>query len=446
MDAYRDISGIPTQSLDGSSPVRAGISSLKSAFGLMQKEMDNAANTGTLVFKWGIIDLTRRCPDERSGTEQIPIYVYFDTLEAISEEDWKKRMPSEQSKFEKHTGFKGCLQNCKLYASCLGDLKKQKCTSKLLKEIEYTQDEICSKPLDFTISQLLSRKPATEGLMFSRYSSDDHVKTYNQMWEIFLGEPSKKEVTFDILRAEFEKRGIYPIIGVDFGNVAVTYLIYTDGKNHIYICKERIFLEGDDAELALWLWTNWGISYNVLMVYPDIENPSGIRLLKKQGFTCSERVDKDILAGVSTIRSLLRVPGTSNPKISIHESCTGLIWAMPRYHKRKLPDGSFSEKPEDPQPFEHYCDAIRYPLHTKFGPMLNMILFIGPDKSGDPLMDNNNKHLRAPTAEEVAREAGIQVRPVAPADTIDISTPAKAGEEPKDSRSGGDPSGFSWSF
>lgn len=435
--AYRDIRGIPSKTLDGRPPVEVGISTRKSSFGLVQQEMDNAKDSKTDVFIWSIIDLTKRCPDERSTTTKIDIYVNGDTLESIPESEYKLRPVTEQMKFEKRQGYEGCLKNCKMFAACLGNLKKQKSTSKLLHDIEYTQKKIVSNPVDWTLAQLLCRKPSVDGLIYPRYNELDHIKTYNQMWEIFAGESHPVILTLEKIIEEFNKRGVNFVLGVDFGDqLAAALLIALDGKDRAYVLAERTFTGTDDAELAQLLWNQWG-TYGIGLVYPDPADPSGVRLLKKAGFSCSSKVDKDILGGISTVRSFLRIPTTNVPRMFIHESCSNLRWELPRLHKKKLPNGLLSDDPEDGN--DHSADALRYPLHTIYGAkpvMMSTALIPDPKTQAS---DSEKKFLKVPTAVELAQELGVSF--VDNRDTI-----GKKPDGNNDGGKSGGSGGFSWSF
>ena len=411
MQAYRDISGIPSLTMDGRPPVEVSISTRKSTFGLMQQEIDNAHRTNTQVFSWNVIDITKQCPDSRSLTEKMDIYVNFDTLEAINEATFSDRPITEKINFEKRQGYKGCLSNCKLFSCCLGSLKNQKSTSTLLRDIEYTQADIFKRSLDYTIAQLLCRKPSTEGTIYSTYSYKQNVKTFNQIYEIFMGEVPTKQITFEDMHFEFTKRGIFPFVGVDPGDqMAAVLLIYIDGARRVYILKEQAFTATDDNELALWIKNNWG-SLSIQMIYSDVANPSAIRLMIKQDLPVSKKVDKDVHAGLSTVRSFLRIPGTNRTGLFIHENCTNLIDEMPRYHFKKTASDMISKDPDKQD--DHFCDSLRMVLHSIFGGQnLNVSSVIPPgsvktEPGEEVLRTSEGNYTRVPSAKELAEQLGI---------------------------------------
>lgn len=402
MQGYDDISGIPVKTKDGKPPIEIGISTMKTASGLVAQEINAAPKTGLEVFYWNIIDLTKKCPDSRSGTKKIPIYANLDTLEAISEEEWKDRTDSERKNFEKREGLEGCLSRCKMFSACLGNLKNQTSDSHMLNDVEFTEQKIFSKAPEWVNAQLLCRKPSLEGIIYSRFTNKGNIKSYQQMYEIFTGQPwpHKRNCSFDDLRSEFSKAGMRPNMAVDFGDhLAVLLLIYTDGKDRSYVVKEKTFTATDDAELAHWATTNWG-KYDVNMVYADPASPSGIRLLTKAGFVCHHKVNKDVWGGINTVRRFINVPGTNRSALFVHESCENLIYEFPRYSRKY--NKSLDVFMEDPVKKEdHSLDCLRYYLHTKYDGMEAHLGFF------DDHIKEKDKRTEAPDVEQIAIENGI---------------------------------------
>ncbi|MDE2425724.1 MAG: hypothetical protein KGO96_07440 [Elusimicrobia bacterium] len=106
---------VPTVGMNGELPITFLTSSRKFSYGYVQKEIDDAAKTGTHIRHWNIIDVTKPCPPERHRPDlpKLPIYVSNDTLEAVSEEQIMQMSPDLQQKFVKTEGYNGCLNNCK---------------------------------------------------------------------------------------------------------------------------------------------------------------------------------------------------------------------------------------------------------------------------------------------------------------------------------------------
>jgi hypothetical protein len=88
MEAYEEGKNIPTESEDGGLPLTLMTSTRKYAFGIVQREIDNAEESGLLVRHWNIIDVTSKCQPERHlpNEPQVPIYFNEDILRTIGRE------------------------------------------------------------------------------------------------------------------------------------------------------------------------------------------------------------------------------------------------------------------------------------------------------------------------------------------------------------------------
>jgi len=368
IQAYNDIKGIPTQMKDGRPPIEIGISTRKTAFGLSQREVEKAKETGLSVFKWGILEVTERCPDSRSGKYIINIYVDINELEAVHEDEWKTLPHKEQIRFSLYEGYKGCLTNCKLFPACRGFLKNQKCKSKYLRTIELTQRQVLSSSTEWTNAQHLCIKPSPKGLVYGNFREDRSIKTYKEMLEVILDKTVRSnDVTLDDFVTIVEGIGFEAVMGQDFGftNPAVSILVYIDKNDNIFIAKEFAVTGMDGAELAYYLKNNWLSKFSIETVYADIENPGNIKLLKKAGFICASAqkdsegiagsrkiLNKDVKGGIETVRGFIKVPGKNKTKLYVHPSCKLFLEEIRKYHYKVDRSGNvISDEPE--KAFDH---------------------------------------------------------------------------------------------
>jgi len=194
--AYKEISGI-LDSRSGKKPIRIGISTRKSRYGLMNKQIEEAEHTGKKVEYWTALEFTERCTDERSGTELVDAYVIQDNLEAITQEEFDKKERAKQKDYVHYKLYKGCFK-CPLATLCLGDLKKQHSQSKMLKTIDELAQKVRSEGADWALSQLMNLKPSVEGIVFREFEEKVHVKDWNQMWKTLTGTEFPGECTHDI--------------------------------------------------------------------------------------------------------------------------------------------------------------------------------------------------------------------------------------------------------
>lgn len=381
MQAYKDIKGIPIQMPDGRPPIEIGISTRKSSFGLVQQEVNNAKKTGLQVFIWGILETCRRCPEERSGVDRVPLYVNVDRLETLAEEEWKILPFKIQGEYTKYIGYEGCRTRCKMFSACRGLLKNQKCNSPYLRSIDFVQKQLFESSEDWTNAQHLCRKPSPAGLVYPNFKKEKNIKSYREMLEIFLEEEIKtdREITLEDLVTIFEGHGLTAVMGVDFGytDPYVAELMYIDDRDNIYLVREYAITLMDGAEVALHLRDNWLAKHKIEWVYPDIESPANIKLLRKAGFNCAGAkkdeesgvtrfVNKDIKGGIETMRRFIKVPGTSQTKFFAHSSCKLFLEEVDKYHyKTDRYNNVISDNPEDES--NHACVSGETLIETTLG-------------------------------------------------------------------------------
>lgn len=416
--AYNDIKGIPVPMPDGRDPIEIGISTRKSAFGLVQQEVSKAEKMGLSVFQWGILEMTKRCPDSRSGLTKIPLYVNINTLEVMNETEWKRSSSQTKMMFNYYQGYEGCLANCKLFPACRGFLKHQTSTAKYLWSVDFTQQKVTGVSSEWATAQHLCIKPSPTGLVYTNYNPQKNVKSYKQMLEIWLlgKQIEAKVVTLEDFATIVEAYGAVAIMGVDFGftHPAVALLIYIDKMDNVYVVKEFAVTGMDGGEFAKYLKDNWKDKFRIGTVYADVEDPGRIKQLKTIGeFTCATAekdadgppgsrkiLNKDVKGGIETVRRFIKVPGFTYTKLYIHESCELLLDQIQKYHYQTDKFGNvLSDMPE--KEHDDAPDALRYPLHSVYGGKIGEVLLDVEERQRD---DEVHK---APTPAELATKLGI---------------------------------------
>jgi hypothetical protein len=365
--AYNNAFGMLTTTPKKDMPITFSISTRDTAYGVIQSEIEQAKSKDIKVWHWNIIDITEKCPNTRSGVQKVNIYIRKNTLVYIDETQYRMLPITEQENYEKFEGYDGCLKRCKIFGACLGHLKHQESKCKWLKTIESTQQLLLQVPSeDMAMAQYLCRKPSVDGMVYSDFRPYTHVKTYNQMWEIYTGVKTDREITLEELTARFDEDCVPRYMGADAGfHHPRGLLVFVDDKQNVYVLQELAPERKDSPEFAHDLKVNWH-RYGIDMSFPDIESPDLVSALRKNKFPVSKKVDKNVQLGIATIKGFLRVPGSDRTQLFIHESCTELISEMETgYRYRQNPDGSYSDKPVKES--DHSCDALRYILHTLFG-------------------------------------------------------------------------------
>ena len=194
--AFKEITGM-LDSKGDKIALRVGISTRKSRYGLMNKQIENADAEGRTVRRWTAFEFTERCTDERSGTKEINLYVNQDRMETLTEEEFKKRDKNKQKEYVLYKGYEGCAK-CPLFPICLTDAKKQTSKSPMLKTLDELVQKVRSEGSDWALAQLMNLKPSVEGIIYREFDEKIHVKTWNEMWEKLTGKEFPGVCTHDV--------------------------------------------------------------------------------------------------------------------------------------------------------------------------------------------------------------------------------------------------------
>jgi hypothetical protein len=197
LKAFKEISGM-VDSKGDKKALRVGISTRKSRYGLMNRQIENAEVEGRSVYKWTALEFSQRCPDSISGTDPVDVYTIQDKLECISQEEFNRKDPKKQKEYERHTlPGSGCAR-CPAASLCLGDAKKQQSKSPMLKPITDFIQKVRTEGADWAISQLMNLKPSIEGIVYKEFDEKIHVKTWNEMWLKLTGTEFPGECSHDV--------------------------------------------------------------------------------------------------------------------------------------------------------------------------------------------------------------------------------------------------------
>jgi intein/homing endonuclease len=441
LQAYKQINGIPVKHrLTGAPPVKIGISTRKSAHGLVQQQMDMAVEQGRTIRMWNQIDLTEKCQPSRHGTNDIVLYVDQSKMRHIPEEEYDKLSDEKKKDFVAYQATDGCAR-CPLFSVCLGDLKNQDAemtaeTSTMISTIEDVIGRVKGADTDWVLAELMCLKPSMEGVVFKEFDKARHVVSYDKAWKVLTGMQAETPIDEVTFIQELHRRQIPIYAGVDFGWTAPSAVIYVaiDEKDNIYILRVFAITKTNDPTFINFIKSRWHRYYKVQMYYPDIAEGSGVDLMKAAGLPVASKIDKSENLGVQLIKRALNVPGTSETKMFILEEHTSFfVHEMERYHYEKDAggnpiDGKFANG------HSHSLDGLRYVLtsimgRSRFAMATDGIL----SNTGDPLLAPGGEYLRPPNFHELAMLNNI---PVAPPEAKPFNR--------ADDDDG--PDGFSWSF
>jgi hypothetical protein len=443
--AFKDISGM-LDSKRGRKALRVGISTRKSRYGLMNQQIEDAEQAGRTVKRWTTLEFNQRCPDSRSGTDKISAYVNQEALEVVTAEVYERKDKARQNEyFLNEFPGSGCL-SCPMASLCLGDSKKQASTSNMLKPISDAIKKTRENGADWAISQLYNLKPSVEGIIYKEFDEKQHVKNWNEMWEILTGKPYPGECDHDIFVKKCLSLGMSCYAGIDWGwsNPSTVVYFFVDNRENIYVvrCEGRTYT--NNPSWVQIIKSKWHHMYRCQLYFPDMANPGDGVTMRTEGLPCPTEQTKDTPGGVQVVKKWLRSMASPVPKMFFaRDTCQPIIQEFFLYHFKTDAAGIITEDPE--KEHDHWLDALRYAMYGLFGKNRMVMANMSGDETIDKIVDNQGNFKRQPTPEEFALTRGIKINT-----NIDTSKLGKIGtkselEDDINDSLGGD-GGFLWSF
>lgn len=444
--AFKEISGM-LDSRSGKKALRVGISTRKSRYGLMNRQIENAVEEGRTVRRWTAFEFMERCDDTRSGTKKVPLWVNQDKMETLTEYEYNKKEIVKQKEYTMHEGFEGCAK-CPIFSICLTDAKNQTSTSPMLKNLDVDLiQKVKAEGADWALAQLMNLKPSVEGIIFREFEEKIHVKDWNQMWELLTGKAFPGDCSHDMFVKKCHEMSLPCYAGIDWGysspNTVVFFFI--DKRDNVYIvCTDGMTQISSPAWIHH-IKTKYHLKYRVQLYVPDQADQGAIQEMQKAGLPVANDAKKpEIMAGIQIIKKLLKIPGTTETKMFINEECQHIIKEFGLYHYKLDAAGLVTDIPNTNH--DHWIDALRYPISLLLGKS-NIILGGGLDfDSQEGLQNKDGAYARTPTASEFASLNGIKFNQ-------NEQDPSKLGKisNTKDIDDGsdddsGNSSGFLWSF
>lgn len=333
------------------------VSTRKTAFGLVQKEIDEAAKTGLHLRHWNIIDVTEACPTERHLPEQpkVNLYVNDTDLSVLDETQFNLADERTQNQYHQQEMFAGCAK-CPLAAMCKGLLATKQRKDKsdlpivnLYKPIPHTISLFKKVSPEMAQAQLMTRKPESTGLIYSKIDRNIHMLTASQMIEKATGEPAGKNFTKDELIDFFIKNDAKFYSGMDFGwahdFAVVTGVVW---GNYIFII-DSVAKPGLELDEKIAACEHLKIMNPI--IFPDPEDPASAATFRTKGHFKVRKWHKEkgsVKAGIEIVRSKLK-PTIGLPTMFFlrdDEGCNNLFVQMSRYHFKQDVSGNITDEPD----------------------------------------------------------------------------------------------------
>lgn len=307
--AYQEAKLIPGME-NGRYPLTVITSTRKYAFGLMNKEVENASKNRNKLLQWNIIDVTERCPTSRhqpSGTKTLMWGKKRIPATPITPDRYEQLPAFEKSEYTSFELHNGCLK-CPLAGLCKGKLadRPESDTGDLYKPIDFTIQQFAKISPDMSEAQLMCWRPSSKGLVYPRLALDNFVGL-DRAFEIITGEKTNN-ITLDQLIETIKVNGGEFYGGVDWGytHEAALVIVATMPTGHSFVVDSfgSPGLETHElAEAAI----PYQQRYDVRAWFCDQASPGSIKTFLKAvrtvGTTKCPDFTKDVMAGVEGIRS-----------------------------------------------------------------------------------------------------------------------------------------------
>ena len=407
--AIKEVAGM-LDTKKGKKPLKVGISTRKSKYGLMNKMIENADKEGRHLRFWTALEFTECCPPLRSGRIPTPYWLNVEKGDILTESEFEKKGPQHKKEYiHEPTGMFNECRSCPVAVFCRGDAKKQVSKSNMLKSIDELNQKIRSEGFDWAASQLFNLKPSTEGIIFREFDEKLHVKDWDQMWLVLTGKSYPGECTHDMFVKKCHEMCLPCYAGIDWGFSAPNTVVYffMDKRDNVYIVRCDGMTYVSEPTWIHHLKTKYHNIYRCQLYIPDAANQGAILEMGKAGLPVANQMDKGAInTGVQIIKKLLKVPGATEPKIFFaRETCMHLINEMGMYHYKLDAAGIVTDDPDTE--YDHWVDALRYAL-TLFLGKANIMLGGGLELEESPdLTDRLGNFRRTPNASEYADAQGL---------------------------------------
>ena len=158
------------------------------------------------------------------------------------------------------------------------------------------------------------------------------------------------------------------LVGVDHGWVDAGVMLRIGIQGHGRDATAWVLEEHYESEVPNHIWDQRAAVWNYAKFWPDPSRPDRINDLKRVGCHCGD-TDNDIHGGVARVADLLfrrqSESGDDWARLYVAPGCVNTIREFGLYRRKKRPDGTFHEDPEDKN--NHAMDALRYAMVGRFG-------------------------------------------------------------------------------
>ncbi len=342
------------------------VSSYKYSFGNVAEALEKADEMNYKILKWNLMDLAERCPSERhkpEGPKQDMYVTKVLPLKNLTVEEFSGLPEIEKPKYDLvKDAHSGCVK-CPLLPLCKKKLaeKDVSATGGFYKPITSVIQKFRENDPDTAESQLLCRRPGSEGLVYPRFSKMDNVITIKQAYEILLGPTKFKNVSENALLHEMQKLDIEFYAGIDWGfDHPFVILIVAKIPNGEWWLMDTYMCPGLEFDDMLETAKAYRDKYNPVKWHCDTNMPAYIKSFNKNGMRCVD-FKKDVLGGIAAVRSkIVNSSGKRTLKIIDTDINKKTIDSVAKHRFQLDAQGNVTPLPADEQIIADICDALRY--------------------------------------------------------------------------------------
>ena len=351
-------------------PITILTSSRKFSGGLVQKEIDESEKTGTAIRHWNILDVTRRCPDDRHRPDlpHILVYTSDEDLAHITPEAYAEMAQTEPKRAETYhplDSYGGCTVNCAIFAACKGRLARVTSQAEMLKDPDDTISKFRQVSVEMAKSQLMCWQPGNESSIYSRFRRKTHMLDLATMWREVTGDEPPAHLTKAILIDMLIRRNVTWHAGLDWGftHCFAVVLLAVDGRRRFIVDAFEVpglelnqKVELCDRRIKKFKPTCW----------PDPAYPADIKTFRKSGYEMHIHT-KDILGGIAAVRAKLNPAGNRPPELFLLKGdpgCELLAKRIEAYKWKMDSAGRPTDVPDDNE--DDLDDALRYGVQNVF--------------------------------------------------------------------------------
>ena len=380
-NAYEEAKFIPSMER-GRLPLTVKLSTRKFAFGLMQKELDAIKDTGEILLRWNVIDITERCPKDRykpdpEGKTTLVYAAKKLPLKYLKPEEYDQLQSQEKPEWTEIQAHPGCL-SCKLLPVCRTRLASKPETShgNLYRPIAATIKNFAKVTPDKGEAQLMCWRPSTKGLVYPRFDQQKNKVTIDAAYELVTGE-KVTNCSMDEFVSMLKRLETKIVAGIDWGytHEATIVIMAVCRAGYSFILET---FGSPQLELSEFLQEGIRLNdrYGVDKWYCDTAAPANIKTWSKEfGSSKVPEFKKDVLAGIEAIRGQIIDAGGVR-RLMVIDAVKGdnqetfnhkILEGFKVHHFILDAAGNPTSKPDDEE-FADVMDALRYIGQNVFAP------------------------------------------------------------------------------